>query len=277
MPDDSTARRPSSPRTSTSSSSRTRSTTRSRRGASSASCSWPGRAAQRHSSLLTKADACPDLEAAWPRRRRRRSALRCWHSACAPAAGIDELRARLGRLDSRALGRSGARQEHARERPRRRRMSPRPPRCGATARAGTRRPTASCTCLAGGGVLIDTPGPAGRLPARRRAWRPSARSATSRSSPRAAASPTAAMPGSPAAPSRARSRGRALAGALRGLAASRARPDRLRAARRCCGAERASGAATARSTARCVPRARRGGSDAGSRELRVDRRRSATD
>ena len=119
----------------------------------------------------------------WPRPRRRRSALRCWRSACARGQGLDELRARLAGSTAVLLGRSGAGKSTLVN-------ALVGADVAATAevrRDGKGRHTTThreLHLLAGGGVLIDTPGLRARPPARCRAWPPSARSATSRSSPR---------------------------------------------------------------------------------------------
>ena len=96
--------------------------------------------------VLTKADAYPDLPAAVAEAEAAALGAPVLALSVRTGLGLDELRAAAGRLDrgpARTLGRG---QEHARECPRRRTTSPRPPRCGATARAGTPRRIASCTC-----------------------------------------------------------------------------------------------------------------------------------
>ena len=140
-----------------------RSTTPSRRGAWSASCWSPGRAARRRSSSLTKADACPDLAAAVAEAEAAALGAPVLALSVRTGLGIDELRARLAGSTAVLLGRSGAGKstlvnalvgEDV----------------AATAevrRDGKGRHTTThreLHCLAGGGVLIDTPGLRAVLP-----------------------------------------------------------------------------------------------------------------
>ena len=93
---------------------------------------------------LTKADACSDLEAAVEQAESAALGTQVLALSVRTGQGVDDLRARLSGSTAVLLD--------ARERARARsstrswaRTWPKPQRCGATARAATRRPTASCT------------------------------------------------------------------------------------------------------------------------------------
>ena len=114
--------------------------------------------------VLTKADAHPDLPRAVAEAEAAALGTPVLAVSVPTGLGVDELRARLAGSTAVLLGRSGAGKSTLVNAARRRRKSPPPARCGATARAGTRRPIASCTASPGGGVLIDTPGLRAVLP-----------------------------------------------------------------------------------------------------------------
>ena len=152
---------------------------------------------------LTKADAAPDLAAAVAEAEAAALGAPVLALSVPTGQGIDELRMHLAGSTAVLMGRSGAGKSTLVN-------ALLGEDVAATAevrRDGKGRHTTThreLHVLAGGGVLIDTPGL--RRSSRTtpvRPWR--ARSAISRSWPRAAASPTAATPANPAARSRRRS------------------------------------------------------------------------